>query len=389
MTAEGKIMTGMAMFIGIFDMAMIYAIVGNNFCRVWDEKDKVIFVEKLKDHFQAFSIKRADIEDSFRALDMDNSGSLDYDEFQIALSKMEIKLSAHRMFALWNAIDYDQKGEIRLEEFVDLVFKDQGGAERLLLDQIEDEDEEDEAAEEEAVAPRKPGTTMASMVGPLGSISRTILYATGRASLARNAAVTPEAGGGGGGDATDGDAKADASSRPPPADPTAGFRPGKRGDGSDDVVDLRRRPPPHAALTTLAAQVAIELKAVARDQAQLSRAHDVLSLKMHTLVQSSSSADGRGRPLGDPRSPGGPDLLSPRSLSPRRSASSPRRALVDRECVAAKRALSVVADDLLAHCATLERHDLSAQIRRIVVALGRPADAPQSPRGATGGLAPI
>ena len=100
MTVEGKIMTGMAMFIGIFDMAMIYAIVGNNFCRVWDEKDKVIFVEKLKEHFQAFSIKRADIEDSFRALDMDGSGSLDYDEFQTALVKMEIKLSSHRMFAL-------------------------------------------------------------------------------------------------------------------------------------------------------------------------------------------------------------------------------------------------------------------------------------------------
>ncbi|KAH8046402.1 voltage-gated potassium channel [Aureococcus anophagefferens] len=123
----------------IWFMVVTFLTVG--FGDVYPMTDKVIFVEKLKEHFQAFSIKRADIEDSFRALDMDGSGSLDYDEFQTALVKMEIKLSSHRMFALWNAIDYDQKGEIRLEEFVNLVFKDQGGAERLLLDDIEDEEE--------------------------------------------------------------------------------------------------------------------------------------------------------------------------------------------------------------------------------------------------------
>ncbi|KAH8063943.1 voltage-gated potassium channel [Aureococcus anophagefferens] len=184
MTVEGKIMTGMAMFIGIFDMAMIYAIVGNNFCRVWDEKDKVIFVEKLKEHFQAFSIKRADIEDSFRALDMDGSGSLDYDEFQTALVKMEIKLSSHRMFALWNAIDYDQKGEIRLEEFVNLVFKDQGGAAPASTTSRTRRRANPRAR---ARAGEARGT-----LSTLNSIGRTILYATGRASLQRNAAVTPE-----------------------------------------------------------------------------------------------------------------------------------------------------------------------------------------------------
>lgn len=372
MTVEGKIMTGMAMFIGIFDMAMIYAIVGNNFCRVWDEKDKVIFVEKLKEHFQAFSIKRADIEDSFRALDMDGSGSLDYDEFQTALVKMEIKLSSHRMFALWNAIDYDQKGEIRLEEFVNLVFKDQGGAERLLLDDIEDE-EEGESPEPEP-EPEKPRGTLST----LNSIGRTILYATGRASLQRNAAVTPEGEKKDGDDAPPGGAQFPASAadaaRIEREDTKSDLdhessdfrRPGYGApDGSTDVVDLRRRPRPHPNLSALANQIASELKVVARDQAALSRAHDVLSLKMHTLV-SSPAPSGGGAP---PALKAGP--ISPRSLSPRRS-------VVDRECVAAKRALNVVADELLAHCATLERDDLAAQIRRIVSALGRPAGADPS-----------
>ena len=136
-------------------------------------------------------------------------------------------------------------------------------------------------------------------------------------------------------------------------------------DGSTDVVDLRRRPRPHPNLSALANQIASELKVVARDQAALSRAHDVLSLKMHTLV-SSPAPSGGGAP---PALKAGP--ISPRSLSPRRS-------VVDRECVAAKRALNVVADELLAHCATLERDDLAAQIRRIVSALGRPAGADPS-----------
>ena len=136
MTIQGKLLTSIAMFIGIFDCAMIYAIVGNNFCRVWDEKDKVIFVEKLKEHFHHLSIKREDVQQSFRELDLDGSGTLDFDEFSTALEKMQIKLTKRRVVALWNAIDYDQKNFIRLEEFVNIVYKDEGGTERMILNEM-------------------------------------------------------------------------------------------------------------------------------------------------------------------------------------------------------------------------------------------------------------
>ena len=140
MTIQGKVLTAIAMFVGIFTMAMIYAIVGNNFVRVWDQKDTVIFLQKLKEHFNHMSVTRKDVERTFKELDEDGSGALDFDEFCSALTKVDVTMTEKRKRALWQAIDYNHQGEIKMREFVELVFKRQGGNTRLMIDDLLHED---------------------------------------------------------------------------------------------------------------------------------------------------------------------------------------------------------------------------------------------------------
>ena len=113
-TIQGKVLTTIAMFVGIFTMAMIYAIVGNNFVRVWEQKDQVIFLKKLKEHFHHMSVTRADVEQTFKELDEDGSGALDFLEFCSALSKIDVMLTDKRKKALWAALDYNHQGEIKM-----------------------------------------------------------------------------------------------------------------------------------------------------------------------------------------------------------------------------------------------------------------------------------
>ena len=39
---------------GIVFLSMPLAIVGNNFCVIWDDRERVIFIERFKEHFLHF-----------------------------------------------------------------------------------------------------------------------------------------------------------------------------------------------------------------------------------------------------------------------------------------------------------------------------------------------
>ena len=88
----------------------------------------------------------------------------------------------------------------------------------------------------------------------------------------------------------------------------------------------------------LATTLVVELDAALRDQQALARAHDVLSLKLHTLVAATA---------------GGGDG----------AAATARGLKAAGDCRAAKRALARAADALLRHAATLGRDDVASEIR--------------------------
>merc|ERR1719424_287062 len=83
-TIVGRIITSFAMVFGVLFLSMPLAIVGNNFCEIWAEKESVIFLEKLREVFDMSSETHGEsamshVQEIFTTIDEDKSGTLDID----------------------------------------------------------------------------------------------------------------------------------------------------------------------------------------------------------------------------------------------------------------------------------------------------------------------
>ncbi|KAK7235260.1 voltage-gated potassium channel [Aureococcus anophagefferens] len=124
LTDGGKVVTTMAMLFGVLFLAMPLAIVGNNFCLVWEDKERVVFVEKLKEQLLLRGRQPKDMRETFNMMDTDGSGSMSFREFRDAMRVLEINMSAERLAVLWRTLDADHSGEIDVSEFMELVYRD-------------------------------------------------------------------------------------------------------------------------------------------------------------------------------------------------------------------------------------------------------------------------
>ena len=80
-TDAGKFATGIAMVFGVLFLSMPLSIVGQNFTTIWEDRERVIFIEKVKEKFlDSRNLDRAALIRTFSKLDQDGSGTVDYDE---------------------------------------------------------------------------------------------------------------------------------------------------------------------------------------------------------------------------------------------------------------------------------------------------------------------
>ena len=139
----GKFIASLAAIFGVLFLAMPLAIVGNNFTTIWGDKEKVIFLEKMKESVFQDGITPERVETIFRDMDTDNSGALSFVEFTNFLKRMNINLALNEVRKLWATIDEDRSGMISCEEFIALVFNDD--------EANVNEDEIDESQKESAI----------------------------------------------------------------------------------------------------------------------------------------------------------------------------------------------------------------------------------------------
>jgi len=118
----GKLVNIMAMLFGVLFLSMPLAILGNNFCNVWAERDRFTLIARLRDTLMAGGVNKESVTNAFSIIDLDGSGFLNYKEFQHALTMLKIDMPAKKLRRLWNNIDTDGSGEIRVEEFAELLF---------------------------------------------------------------------------------------------------------------------------------------------------------------------------------------------------------------------------------------------------------------------------
>lgn len=123
-THVGKGITVAAMIFGVLFLAMPLSIVGNNFVEVWNDRERVIFIEKMKESLLHNQIKKDTFQAAFDELDKDGSGSLSFKEFKLALNNLQLNWPPKQLLKLWNAIDSDKSGEIQKNEFMNLLFEE-------------------------------------------------------------------------------------------------------------------------------------------------------------------------------------------------------------------------------------------------------------------------
>lgn len=152
-TNTGRLLVSVCMIIGVLLMAMPLAIVGSNFVQVWDDREKVTAVEKLKDALFRHKKDPETVEAVFHAIDKDGSKTLSYQELRLGLKDLDVlkDITNKKLTKIWAALDPDGNGEIELHDFQGVLFGD-----RDLEDDgdfITDMDDDgDEAADAEADA---------------------------------------------------------------------------------------------------------------------------------------------------------------------------------------------------------------------------------------------
>ena len=76
-TGVGKAVTVLAMIFGVLFLSMPLAIVGNNYCETYQNRERVIFIEKFKETFaQSKALTVHDLIQVFEDLDADKDGTL-------------------------------------------------------------------------------------------------------------------------------------------------------------------------------------------------------------------------------------------------------------------------------------------------------------------------
>jgi len=102
-------------------MAVPLGIVGNTFSNVWEDRDRLLMIQKARVRFLQAGYKPADIPDLF-SLFGGESGELDLNDFQTMVEDMKIGINKDRIVALFNTFDTDGSGSIDHREFVRALF---------------------------------------------------------------------------------------------------------------------------------------------------------------------------------------------------------------------------------------------------------------------------
>jgi len=103
-------------------MALPLGIVGNAFKNVWDDRDRLMLLRRLRKTLLDLELTAYDIPSLFRYFDVDKDGLLSIAEFGHLVSQMHLNMSNRRVEDLFLLLDKDGDGGIDDEEFTRSLF---------------------------------------------------------------------------------------------------------------------------------------------------------------------------------------------------------------------------------------------------------------------------
>jgi len=110
---------------GLLYMAIPIGIVGNAFSKVWEDRDRLLLVQRTRDRMIQGGYTAKDIPDLFALFDSSRLGEVALHDFRAMIFEMRIGIDDERTVQLFNTIDLDGNGRIDAKEFVRALFPEE------------------------------------------------------------------------------------------------------------------------------------------------------------------------------------------------------------------------------------------------------------------------
>lgn len=121
-SAAGSLIAGVLIVITVLYMAIPIGIIGHAFTHTWEDRDRILLMQRTRERLRQWGYTAHDIPALFRLSDADSDGELDSQEFRELLTRMQIGFSDERILKLFQSFDNDHSGCVDEREFVRALF---------------------------------------------------------------------------------------------------------------------------------------------------------------------------------------------------------------------------------------------------------------------------
>mmetsp|Transcript_15495 Transcript_15495/g.48919 ORF Transcript_15495/g.48919 Transcript_15495/m.48919 type:complete len:632 (+) Transcript_15495:70-1965(+) len=122
MSGPGHLLVAILVIASALYMAMPIGIIGSAFNRVWEDRDRLLLMQRMREQIYQKGYAARDIPELFFLFDADRDGQLSFHEFHQMVSAIQLDISAERTVRLFDTMDRDGSGMIDDREFVRVLF---------------------------------------------------------------------------------------------------------------------------------------------------------------------------------------------------------------------------------------------------------------------------
>lgn len=120
----GRVVASCAIFVSLTITAMPITIVGNNFERAWEQRERTMVVRQVQKTMVEQQMRAEDVITLFAALDESGSGAIGFVEFVSFLRTLGVPMRPGDSRRIFNIFDEHHNDEISYQEFCHVVFPD-------------------------------------------------------------------------------------------------------------------------------------------------------------------------------------------------------------------------------------------------------------------------
>eukprot|EP00928_Gymnodinium_smaydae_P085934 TRINITY_DN6969_c0_g1_i1.p1 TRINITY_DN6969_c0_g1~~TRINITY_DN6969_c0_g1_i1.p1 ORF type:complete len:539 (-),score=88.79 TRINITY_DN6969_c0_g1_i1:97-1713(-) len=121
-TPAGRTACIVLIIISVLYMAIPIGIVGTSFSRVWEDRHRLLLMQRIRAYVRKAGYRIADIEEMFRRIDKNNDNELDFNEFHDLMALMQIPVPLAVVAQVFETFDEDGEGSIDFREFIKGLF---------------------------------------------------------------------------------------------------------------------------------------------------------------------------------------------------------------------------------------------------------------------------